>query len=318
MTTRRFRHLGFTLIELLVTIGIIGLLVGLTFPAIVAMNNQSRVGAGVNTVSVAAQAARMYVDKEKTYNTDPLAGGGPFKGIAILFAPSGEVRLLRHHPGAAIGETSDVLDYVSTQPPGGRVGFEDIPERDYIAIPESTRVLGIIREDDGSTAGRLIYIKPPFAIRYDGEGHLVSGSAEHITGDDSQDQRLVYYNGDGDVFPYDSDGTGPAASVDLPEYIIDADYDTSDPKTGNQYDFEEYQSTLSDHWEPDLQRYLFPVEEIDTVVGVRVVDERYYAASENMAATNVVDRDGVINGAPDDAYADIFFSRYTGSPMRNR
>lgn len=234
-------HHGFTLIELIVAISIIALLVGLAMPFVAAMSNYSRVEAGINTVGVAVQAARAYVDRERTYITDPISEVGQFRGIAIIFSPAGEIRIAKHDP-SAVDTSGDLLHLqLDGTIPDPHYGFRDIPNREYISIPDRVLIQGVIRD---SISDAPVLLDPPFAIRYDENGHLIAGvdPSATVTAND----RYVFYDGDHD------------GSIDI-----------NDDRPGG-YTIDDFTWDFDDT--PEFQRYKLPFEKLEAVSAIRITD----------------------------------------------
>lgn len=158
---------GFTLMELLVAITIILVAVGLSLPLVMAFNEVARGGSGANTVHVAVSAARAYATRQMA--DDVSVPGASYSGVAIIFTPSGELRLVENNQQA----TNDSGEYLEDL---GLNGYDDIPGRDYMQIPSDVGVVGVLRNAAGDAGLRLL--APPFAVRFNQFGELTIGPGD--------------------------------------------------------------------------------------------------------------------------------------------
>lgn len=283
-------NMGFTLVELLVAVSIIALLIGITFPFVSKLQSGSRVSVGVNTLAVATETARRFAIESPAPIEEPLLDEDAFSGAAAIFCPSGEIRIASNVLNAKYG--SGANDYCETNSPATWNAFEDVPDLDYISIPGRVRYLGIVRED--ASADGVRFIDPPFAIRFDSRGSLAIGNSMSQSRSNPTANRLVFYDHNHDGF-YEF-APQPASS--------------GDPRrtnAGDWYEWEYFYSMDEDAtpgdpsgfgdpgpwWDEDRQRHQLPYGTLVAVIGVRVV--------------NVQD--------PKD-FQDVYFSRYTGAPVR--
>lgn len=263
---------AFTLIELLVVVTIVIVLIAVTVPSLSLMQESSINSSGVNTVAVAAQAARQLATASSAQK-EPLADGGSVGGSAMLVTNTGTIRLLEN-----LGDSVSGL-------PAGLNGFADIDGRDYINISENVALIGIKR----NTAG-LIFVAPPFAVRFDEQGSLIFGN---VTTDLAYN---VYYNGD-----------------------YDANYEPNVDRP-NPYD---PNLLVNQFWDTTENRYRVPFERIDTVVGIMVVHAADVPDLTGSYGGYIGANDPADKLQPHDpAYFEIlekgvpvFFNRYTGAPI---
>ena len=255
---------GFTLVELLVVLMIMALTMLIVFPVISALKRLSEGSAGRNALTVGVQAARAHAIAVRPGfdDVDPVSLGdqiGTYSGVAILFTPAGELRLVENIANAR--DTSLAEPYLELQTPDEFDGFADIKNRDYIELPANVLYFGLARDDDG--APKLL--APPFAVLFDQNGSL--------TYKDSQtDAGYIYYDGD-----YDGEFE-TAISRLLPNSAVypgPAEYDPryADPRDALGSSLQKDVNTL---------RYPLPFEKIETVMAVVTVSRRDFneAASQ--------------------------------------
>ncbi len=169
---------GVTFGELIVVVSLITILLGTMIPGMVALRQTSQEQIGVNTVRVAVASIRAYatLDQPNLEDTgEPDFAGLRYKGTAVLFTPAGEIRMLEHNQAARSGSDANTLIGPN------RIGFADIPGRDYVMLPQDVGVVGIAR------GAGLYLFTPPFAVRFNKHGHLIAGRT---------DGRYLYYDSD--------------------------------------------------------------------------------------------------------------------------
>lgn len=186
--TKRRQAQGFSIIELMVSVSIIVLLIGISYPFLSALSSGSRVEAGLNIVGMSADVARQWVQFQSWANdgstTEPTRES--YSGTAAIYCPTGEIRLVRNQRLAranAASGFSGANNYFEDQSPE-RNAYEDMPNVDYIRIPDGVGIVGIERTGTGDDDVRLI--APPFAIAFNELGQLSYGD----------ENGLIYYDGD--------------------------------------------------------------------------------------------------------------------------
>ena len=274
---------------------IIALVAGLVFPMLSKLSRSGRAEAGINTVAVAVKAARGLAPRTKVVPIDPpFSTATPtYDGVAILFTPAGEMRLVENDMYALNGAGNPVEGL------GGSISYNayaDVSGRDYIQLPKGAGVVGIMK----NAAANPRLLPPPFAIRFDVHGRILqgsSGSADRLVFYDSNNDRVYLTTGSGDGAdrdePYGNDPYVPAN--------WDPDSDDFDPSANPET-----------AWDEVAQKWPLPFELIETVVGVIVYSKYdFEKAGLTMPATvdDVTTNPGkwlVENGQA------VFFSRYTG------
>ncbi|MCE9591888.1 MAG: hypothetical protein K8S99_15355 [Planctomycetes bacterium] len=276
---------GFTLMELMFVIGLIGVLMAITVPGLKNMRRGSQIESGVNSINVAAMAARAYSfttrNKQARFvnaPTDPY-----YRGAAILFSTSNELRLIENIPMA--------VDQMGVNLKKSKInGYGDIYNREYITVPSGTGVVGIAADGTGT-----VLLPPPFTLRFTERGLL-------SVGDTLGSADMVYYDGNMDG-RYDTASSRPLA------------YDPG--KWDPEMDASMYQTIDT----PSGARTKLPFECIESVVGV-IVYSKTDLMSAGLPLSSSMALSGP---SPDATAAWIaangramFFSRYTGTWMRER
>lgn len=171
---------GFTLTELLIVIVVIVLLFTVAVPQFSKMINDGIEDSAVSVISAATATARVYATRTQSFSA------GSYQGAALLFTPSGEVRIVRHIEEAVDGGGNRLVD---KSPP--LAGYADLPGEDFFSLPEAVGVVGITR-GGGIGSGALYMMPPPFAIRFNSDGTLIS----RRTAKGSSSNMAMYYDGD--------------------------------------------------------------------------------------------------------------------------
>lgn len=301
---------GFTLTELLVAMAVIILLLILSIPAFKAMRGDM-LAAGVNTINAACEATRKYAARDMSFlkKLEPDGLHGQYSGTAMIFDTNREIRIVENYQQAQHG-----TDYLEVMTPP-RNGFTDIKDRSYIAIPSGVGVLGAYRDTE------LKMIAPPFAIRFDDNGHLIDGTADQIDIDTNED------------------GTADAVQNVYMKVIYDGNYDGNYDITSNRPFDHEYPMGNA-RFNSTENKYELPFERFEAVIAVVVFDLDEVLAKlgdDSLDATT----DGAIPDNTRDFIVDmlipigdrtdslrqrlgglqariIWFNRYTGVPLRNK
>lgn len=304
---RRVSRGAFSLIEMLVVIAIIASLLVVTAVGVGAMTRDNWLSAGQNTVNVATTAIRAYSTRSIGNLLPGSVGanypGGNYSGSALIFCPSGEIRLVENNQKATVpGPASPdpvAADYIEG---AGLNAYEDISGREYVSMPKAAGVLGVVR-----SGGSLYFLTPPFAIRFNQDGQLIPGDPA------TPDANQVFYDGD-----------------------CDGGITVGDTRT-NAYNVRDWDATIGGSQailDSNKKRYRLGFERFETVVAVLIYDKRgFYAAfpgaiPEQINPTSPMghwllgdrDNDGTYedvdaNGNPRSSRL-VHFSRYTGAMMR--
>lgn len=278
--THRRTAQGFSIVELMVSIGIIGLLIGISFPFISAMTTGSRVEAGLNITGMSADVARQWVQAEAWANDGSTTAptNESYSGTAAIYCPTGEIRIVKNDRLAQA--SSGTPTYLEDRSPEVN-GYTDLAQVDYIRIPVDVGIVGI--ERTGPLAANVRFIAPPFAIAFNELGQLSYGDAN------------------GDIY-YDADGNGR--------------YNTSQGRT-TSYDPRDWgddRDAASDYTS-GLSLKL-PFEAVECVPGIVVFDlEKYEAAGFDFDGGSVTLASNEGQWLQDNGQT-IFFSPHTGAALR--
>ena len=250
--TPKPRPRAFTILELLAVIFVIAVVAAIAYPTIGRMLNNRTVKAGVMTVNVAVKAARAFAGRYLQVRFDDIDPGipgdqpGDYSGVAILFTPEGNLRLIENVPNAVA--SGAFLELVNLN------GFADIPGREHITMPAGIGVAGIVGYTKVNNKVVPLLIAPPFAVRFNERGRLV-------VSEPGQAGRMVIYDSD-------LDGAWNANNSRL----IDYDPDAWDPKrrAGLNRDANTF-------------GYQLPFGTIESVIGIVVFDEEELRRSVRLA-----------------------------------
>ena len=293
------RSRGFSLVELLVVISIAAILLALSVPSVRGLLLQGQISSNSTAISAAADTARRLAKSRAVQVGYP--EGAQYQGVAMVVTPSNEIRMVVSEPDArqsALGLSAPRFLSSSTQPSQRWSGFADIEDFDYIPLTEGADIYGIDYDED---AGGMIFLPPPFAVRFDPQGRLVVSSITSLGSDTSgpnsevapwilrhaetQDRLVVYSR-------YDNGTSGQ------PYETSNNDRDKAlggifDPRT-TPYAPENWTPT----WSPTAERFDLPFGVLEAVGAVRIVQPG----------------ESPVN--PESDYTDLIFSRYSGSPTR--
>ena len=297
-TRRRCIARAFSLVEVLVVISIASIILALSVPSVRGLLLQGQVASNSTALAAAADTARRLAKSQAVQPGFPEAAR--YEGVAMIVTPSGQIRMAVNDPGGREEPgTAGVAPYLAQDNPADRwSGFRDIEELDYITLTAGSDIYGI--DYDGNFGGNL-FLPPPFAIRFDGQGQLVVGSVTSLTGREdgqgsadnpfklhhgqTQERLVVYLRYDNEDDPEDD-----------PRYVTKETRLSNpafDPRQPG-YDPSEFEPT----WSPVYERFNLPFGVLEAVGAVRIV-----SAGDNPRA-------------PENAFTDLIFSRYSGSPTR--
>lgn len=174
---------GFSIVELMVSVGIIVLLIAISYPFLSALNRGSRIEAGLNIVGMSSDVARQWVEAESWANDGSTAAPTleSYSGTAAIYCPTGEIRIVVNDRNADQGGNNYLEDFALETN-----GYKDLDDVAYIRIPDGVGIAGIQRFGAGNND--VQFIAPPFAIAYNELGQLNYGDANGY----------IYYDGDGD------------------------------------------------------------------------------------------------------------------------
>ncbi len=343
-SVQRTTRCAFTLIEMLVVIGIIGLVVGLSFPVIRSITADTDLAMGVNTVSMSVTTARAYAVQNRDFaelTRNDFTGNGPFadapgfdandfeqglpirfSGFAALFTPSGEVRLVENTAKAKDRQRRPLERLFTPRQPGSQAAdFNDvIASTDGEAPARHLNGFADIEIDAvrlPSTAGLAgIYRTRDQQWSADPNGPPMlipppfavwfDRNGYHVVGDEPH--HFVFYDGKRET-DEQTDG----------RYDIDSgrpsDYDPAEYDRGSgRFD--------PDQWNRELNRSFLPFERIETVAGIYVYSKSRFA--DAVAAGRIEDWTRMNRSANTGRWEwmrengrMIVFSRQTGTVVRS-
>lgn len=277
------RSHGFSLIELLVVLILVGVVAGATMPVLNKLGEINRGDAGVTAVSSAVNAARIVGQRVQRKDLGDI--GEPFPGVpfqdegtAVIFTQGGEIRLVENEQ-LALDQNGDPLQHANVLVT--RNGFKDVVGMDYVTLPRGTGIVGVYRDHSN---GDLRFVPPPFAIRFNRDGQLITS------------EEAVHYD-------FDSDSRYRIGDAPPDDYNPEDD----DPRTGASVP------------RTDDGRYIYPYEEMPTVAAVILFDS---GAFRNELDWDDFDRDMDSAGADDirewfkENGTPVYFSPLTGVALR--
>ena len=279
---------GFTLAELLVVITVIVLLFTVVAPQFSGMISAGIEDSAVSVISAATATARVYATRTQSFSA------GSYQGAALLFTPSGEVRIVRHVESAVDG--NGTVRLVDKNPP--HAGYEDLPGEDFFNIPEAVGVVGVTRGGANVAAGELYIMPPPFAIRFNSDGSLISRRT--LKGSSN---RAMYYDGTGD-------GRCTLTGAGLRTSSYNANL--YDPRSSDY---------VSSNFVAGLGKIRFGIDGIDTVVAVIAFNMNdFLEAGYKLGGTGAsLGSQGQVSSAAATWLKNngrtIYFNRYTGTAI---
>lgn len=162
---------AFSIIELLVVIVIMLIVAGLVFPTIASMQRGGREASGINTVSVAVAAARIFAGRPKAdlapdiENAEYSGGGLLFRNDRILYIENNQ-RIVNTATNRPL-EEDDLNGY-------SKLLLNTGEEMEPVILPRGVGVVGLMREGGGGE-NNLRLVAPDFAILFNKHGQLVHG-----------------------------------------------------------------------------------------------------------------------------------------------
>jgi prepilin-type N-terminal cleavage/methylation domain-containing protein len=290
---------GFTLIELMVVVSMIALLLGFSVPLVFKIDELSRDRSGVNTMGVAVTAARAYATRPiADLDSVPTA---EYSGAAILVTPFNQLRII-----------SDLQDSTLEASGLSAFGYDNQTSRmEPITVPRGVGIAGIVRTAAG--AAGLTLLPPPFVLRFDRHGQLVTEARTAVGGSVDIRRNVVYYDSDlNDAFNVAS--------------VRPAGYTPSSTDPAQNYDPDA--GAISSQWNAGKSDWKMAFEALEAVIGVVVYSKADFedaggkwpatapvlGCSPPGCGTGVagVNKWMFENGTP------LFFSRYTGNILRTK
>ena len=292
---------------------IVAVLLGIGSSVIGEAFANSRLSTSLNSISVSVASANRYATR---LEKPPLITGlrdGWYSGVAVLFMPDGELRIIENNQYVKDAEGSFLETYDRPLD-----GFTNIPGIEFIKLSNDIGVFGIKRTEDG-----MELIPPPFVIWYDEFGKLKPGGQ-------------LYYDGDYNGFCLtddDEQGIDRLKPFVQGRYDPDMWYDRGIHYPKSPFD----DSTSRPGVHPDIQAAKLPYERMETVISVlvyhrsrfrRFVAEEYefddqnrqYVKLNNPKRRTKVATDRITKFDPGTAghwlltYGrKLFFNRYTGT-----
>lgn len=272
---------GFSLIEMLTVIAIIGIILAITFPAIKAIQGDSKISAAQNTIGMSVDVARQWV-KPRAWAPDagtPIPTTQSYSGTAALVCPTNEVRIVLNSRVAQDGSV-----YLENE---NQNGYYDLDGVDYISIPNGGAVVGIQRT--GSGASDVRFLAPPFAIAFNENGQLNYGDASG----------RIYYDSN-------SNGSYTRAST---RAAVSGGYDPADWNGSSA-------ATNANVISGIRPVKALPFEAIECVSGVIVYDAKAFAdAGNNFSGGGTATINGTAGAWLKENGRAMFFSPLTGSAL---
>lgn len=294
------------------------------------MFNTNRLDAGANIISAAVGNARTFAAQDIQFVNDldtstPGDQFGTYDGVAVLFTPQRELRLVINDETAR-NHNGNFLELLEVRSGSGWLhgtvsGYKDMEGWDYISLPKDVNVLGVARFHGDEDSLHLL--AAPFAIRFNEHGNM-------IIADDADEEAVVVYDGDADGTYYATDER--SGSRTRPSSYS---ADEWDPNTVHYSgDYEPDTSHTSPDPTPDRpDKHKIPFDMLECVVGVLVFnDEDFREAGYDLMNGPDGLSDGMIEvdmGSPGDPASDpgqwlidngkiLLFNRFTGSVLRDQ
>ena len=276
---------GFTLTELIVVMALGAIFISIALPGMSAMRRSTQTKVASNTISAAATAIRAFAIQQQPDLgiTNLNFPGATYSGVAMIFTPGGEMRLVEEIQDAMF---TGLISLASQ----GYNGYTDIPRRDYVRLPSDVGVVGISRNAGGANPPLLL--TPPFAIRFNEHGNLIAGQGD--------DRAVIYDSNYNNLYNFPS----------------------TRPNTYNPDQWDPHQTSNVANENNNINdpgRFNLPFERIETAIGVMV----YSKQALRDAGRNHNGAGGGINSAarnwildPANEHPVLIFSRYSGTTMK--
>lgn len=300
-------HSAFTLTELLIVIAIMILLLSVAVPSVSKLLNAGREDAALGTFGAAIATVRPYA------NTNPwMPTGAAYQGVALIVTPANELRVVQHRLDAPVANPTYHC-------------YQDVPREGYVRLPKGVGLVGIARH----TAGAPHLLAPPFALRFDPNGHLrVDGTHGPPTAySRNAGPGHVFYDGDYDGY-WGENGRWPGVGGTHPR---DNDYDPRDwdpefagKTVGTSAQGKDHNKPVAIFHENE-QKYMLPFDAIETVIGVIAFNKQSLYDQfgvEALKARPGPGAENLGNLAPDvrdwlfENGDVMFFNRYSGAVIK--
>ncbi len=295
--------------ELMVVVSLIVLLLGFSVPLVFKIDELSRDRSGVNTFGVAVTAARAYATRRiADLDSVPQA---EYSGAAVLVTPMNQLRII-----------GDLQSDDAEKKGVSLYGYDTQTSRmEAISMPRGIGVVGITRV--GATATQLKMVPPPFVIRFNRHGQLITETRPTVleraaasVGDENRN--VVYIAPDPTKHDTMIFGNVAGGSRGKSNY----DYTVWDP---------DITTAASGKWSSSARDWNLPFSALESVIGVIVYSKADFEdAGGKMAVAYTAPAQGypdnVKPAAADEAISKwmfangsvLFFSRNTGNILRTK
>ncbi len=244
---------GFTLTELLVVIGAIVLLLGVVTPNITSLLDSNEASSAVEVVSSSQSSTRAM-----SMRRPPMLVSN-YEGSALVFGPSGSIRKAWNVDPFEV--KAGRLPAFLRPEHRRRQFYRDDPNQELTYLPKGLIPMGVMRLGSGS--GKTVYLPPPFALKFDRTGNLVSRKTESVgSGGGRVQEEVGYVHYDGN---YDEKFGVPSkrsTSYDVLKYIEFApEFDEKN----------RYGARSSEGATEHVDKIKFEFEQLEACIGVIVI-----------------------------------------------
>lgn len=294
---------AFSIVEMLVVISIIGILAAITFPVVGALRQGSQFSSAENTIVASVNIVRAYTRRNRAADFQDINGvSGQFgddSGVAIVFTPGGELRLVENDPDAANGSGNLIEIDRNEAGQSLRNAYSDIQGRDYVKLPSRVSVAGLRRLSSGSSwPDDVEFVPAPFAVRFDKHGTLINRQGGTSGTSIFTEDGHVYYDGDGNG-EYET-GSSLPAGYDPAEWDYRSANSSATLVSGSNVSIT-----------GNSPRWTLPTDRLDSLVVAVVYDVGDFTAIGGWNAT-----EAEISNFMNENGRFIFFSRNTGLQRR--